>query len=180
MGPCAWLVALSCGLMGASTLRQEPARPALETRLEAADLDFLVGEWLGTLEYLDYQDNATRRKLAVTLNARRVAGTIEYQFLYTEPNGKLVEGDATRLTLTGNGVGLRLNDEPWTVAGKEIDPARKLYDVTLARDGMDGGKPARLRRTLNLKSETLTIRTEVQAENQEKPLLRNEYTLKKR
>jgi hypothetical protein len=148
-------------------------------RLSLDDLDFLAGKWAGSLEYLDYADGTTRRKITASLDCTRSDGALGYKFSYVEPGGKLVDGDAVKLTLHDGGAELRFNDERWRVAGKTAEKGGKRQ-IVLTRDGTDDKKPAEFRRVVTLDQETLTIRTEVKPEKAEKPFVRNEYVLKKR
>jgi hypothetical protein len=158
---------------------RDPAKPAADVRLAAGDLGFLEGKWVGALEYLDYSDRTSRRKIAAALGCKTVDGAVEYRFAYTEPNGKTVDGDPVRVTLAGDGARVRLNDEEWRVAGKLLDPKAEKYEVVLVRDGKDDGKPAELRRVIAREKGALAIRTEVRPDKAEESFVRNEYVLKK-
>lgn len=149
------------------------------SRLSPGDLDFLMGKWAGELEYLDFKDNQSRQKIKAMLHCDSAQGTVTYEFSYVKPNGKTVAGDPNKLRLAEDGRHLFVNDEPWIVAAKNIDTRAGKFRVVLSRDGTDNNKSAKLRRTLMLDGESLTIRTEVQHDTSDKPLVRNEYVLKK-
>ena len=162
-----------CSLLGLASARED------DVRLRPDDVEMFAGQWTGTLEYLDYSDNRTRQKLAVSLTSQKSGEGLEYRFSYVEPNGKKVEGDTTRLTLQENGRKLKINEEEWRVADIKRDAGRKL-EVVLTRQGMDNKKPAELRRSWIRARDTLTIRTEARTDKEEKSLVRNEYVLQKR
>jgi hypothetical protein len=149
------------------------------SRLAPGDLDFLVGKWVGTLEYLDYKDDRTKQTIKASLDCSAKDDGVAYRFSYVEPNGKALTGDSVKLTIAATGTSLLVNDEPWTVAATSIDKNERLWKVTFDRNGMENGKLAKLRRTLILNSDILTIRTEVQRDEGDKSLVRNEYVLKK-
>lgn len=148
--------------------------------LKPADLDFLLGDWSGKLEYLNYSDNKTKQTLAVTMKCETADGGPRYRFQYTEPNGKKVEGDATRVAIDPKGDFLKLGDEQWVIEKSTLDANAGKFAITLSRDGKDGDKPAKLRRVIAREKDKLTIRTEVSGGTDEPILVRNEYTLEKK
>jgi hypothetical protein len=159
------LASLVCLHVAAGARQQPPA-----------DFAFLVGEWEGKLEYLDYKDNKSRVTLGVTMSARAAGGGVEYAFVYTEPNGSKVEG---KPTLLRGAPGLaRFGEEEWQLLRAEADAAARHYQVALTRQGSDGGRPASLRRTFAFKDGELRIRNEARAEGSGDYTLRNEYTLR--
>lgn len=153
----------------------QPAAP----RLTPDDLRVLAGTWNGTLEYLDYSDNRTRRTIGASLDWKATGDAIEYRFSYVEPDGKAVAGDLVKLTLHDDGAEVRLNDERWRVAGKTTDAKAGKHEFVLTRAGKDNDQPAELRRVLTATRETLTIRTEAKAAKAVAAVVRNEYVLKK-
>jgi hypothetical protein len=151
-----------------------------EPMLAVDDLSFLVGNWAGRLEYLDYKDNKTRRQIEASLACKADGEGFVYRFSYIEPNGSKVEGDEVKLTLADRGRQLRLNDEQWRVTSKSIDRKTGKYEFVISRQGNDDNKPAELRRTIaSPEKGTLTIRTTVRPEGAKDWLVRNEYLLKK-
>jgi hypothetical protein len=159
---------------------QPPATTDATVRLNLDELNFLAGQWAGTLEYLDYKDGSTKYKIQASLDCKKSDGGLEYKFSYVEPNGKKVDGTAIKLTLHDGGAELRFSDERWRVVGKTVDATSGKREVIVARIGTDNEKPAQLRRIITLDKETLAIRTEVTPEKADKALVRNEYLLKKK
>lgn len=170
-------VVIAFAVLSATAAAQQAGKPAAP-RLAADDLAFLAGKWKGALEYLDFQDNKTKRKIGTSLDATSAKGALQYRFTYTEPNGKEVQGDVTKVTLKDGGAKVRFNDEEWQVAKAALDAKAGKYEVVLTRKGTDNKKAATLRRTLSREKDKLTIRTEVELEKA-KPFVRNEITLTK-
>jgi hypothetical protein len=140
------------------------------------DFKLMVGEWEGHLEYLDYSDNKTRVRLAVTLACVEAEGGIAYAFTYTEPNGRKVAGDRNALSVSAGRV--RINGDDWAVSRRE--GGGRPLTLVLTREGRDDDKPATLRRTLTLSAGELRISNEARAAGAADFVLRNEYELKRR
>lgn len=131
----------------------------------------LVGQWDGTLQYLDYQDNTTRTTIRATLDVARAGEALRYQFSYVEPNGRAVAGDVTMVSLSAAGAAVRFNNEEWSVDSSNATTLR------LSRRGTDNNRPARLERTYTRAGQTLRIRTDVYYEGSNVAVTRNEYAL---
>lgn len=162
----------------AQTEKSKLDKPA-SVQLSIDELSFLTGSWIGTLQYLDYSDDQTKRKLETSMECKKDSDAIEYKFSYIEPNGKKVDGDRTKLTLIENGTQLRLGTEQWRVVSKSIDSRSRTFSIVLSRVGTDNKKPAEFRRMITRNKDELSFRTEITYEKTEKPLVRNEYMLKK-
>ena len=104
--------------------------------------DFLLGEWDGELEYLDYGDNETRVTLPTWLVVRRAdtdAG-LELEFLFEEPDGSAVEGGERSYETED---GLHFGDL-WAVDALESPARDGSHRVILSRAGLDDERPATL------------------------------------
>ncbi len=81
------LVSLLCGWTFVGAATQKPAPPP-PPPLSANALDFLVGNWQGTLTYLDQRDNKSRNTIKATLDVARVGencGTNSRPSIQTAP-----------------------------------------------------------------------------------------------
>ena len=141
--------------------------------LTVADLNRLSGNWIGTLEYLDYKDNTSRTRLKTTLTCELAGNELQATFSYVEPSGKSVPGDPTKWMLIGDGSRIRIGTEEWALQ------SHSDTEWVLSRDGTDNNKPATLRRVISVRENRLQIRNEVRYSNAAESLTRNEYTLTK-
>jgi len=57
-----------------------------------SDFEGLIGNWQGSLTYLDYGDDKTRVSLETRLEAAIKGNELKMDFYYTEPNGEVVIG----------------------------------------------------------------------------------------
>ncbi|MBX7102679.1 MAG: hypothetical protein K1X57_01265 [Gemmataceae bacterium] len=139
--------------------------------LRPDDLSRLVGNWSGTLEYLDYTDDKSRSRLNTTLTCKLLGTELQTAFSYVEPSGKVVGGTPTTWALTAEGTRIRIGTEEWTVQ------SRTDSDWELTRDGTDNNKPAVIRRIVNVEGNSLRIRTDIHYSGSKGSLTRNEYIL---
>jgi hypothetical protein len=141
------------------------------------DFSFLVGEWDGELEYLDYQDNETLVRLPTTLRAELGDELDSYRMMYAyeEPGGGVVTSDDELVQADG---GVFMGDR-WTVEEYTADPAAGSHRVVLLQEGEDDGRPAWIRLTLSATEDELTMTKAVIYDGATESVQRNEYRLRK-
>lgn len=137
--------------------------------------DFLLGSWEGTLEYLDYSDDKTLVRLPTGLRCdRSEAGQgLNLRFSYEEPDGRTVFS-GERLFETDDGVffgGL------WHIVEWVEDPATGTYRLELSQEGEDNGRQARIRTSVSLQGDDLTITKSVRYTGSNEELQRHQYRL---
>lgn len=147
----------------------------ITSRLSLDDFKFIVGQWEGQLEYLDYRDGKSRVKLATTLDCKLSGEKLEYMFVYTEPNGSKVNGDPSNIKVDAGIV--MINGEAWQVTDSSKSEPRR---IVLTKEGKDNDKPAMQRRTFSLENGELRILNEVKPEGAQNYFVRNEMKFKRK
>ncbi len=163
---CAWT------FVGAATQKPAPPPPPLS----ANALDFLVGNWQGTLTYLDQRDNKSRNTIKATLDVTRVGEELRYQLSSVDPNGAPTAGEPTIVSV-GPADTVRFGKEDWRVVSTRRSPGRGSTEMRLGRTGTDNAKQARIERIYTRDGSTLRVRTEILPEEQGPRIIRNEYVL---
>lgn len=139
------------------------------------DFDFLLGDWEGELEYLDYQDDETLVRLPTTMRCEpsETGMSLMLAYTYGEPDGRRVDGrEALR---PADQEGELYFDGRWRVVEASFDPEADRYQVVLGREGMDNERPAVIRKTILLTGGELTITKEVLYDGESEYLQRNQH-----
>lgn len=143
----------------------------------------LAGRWTGTLEYRDYQDPTRRVSLPVILEVARDADGLELRYTYDDGPGKTVRS-TERMVLDVTVSTLRWGGPPpdslahWTVIVLGDAPGPGTIRFVASRDGLDDGRPARLRETFTIGRTDLHVLKEVR-EPGTMFTVRHQYRLKR-
>ncbi|MBS1493733.1 MAG: hypothetical protein JST55_09485 [Bacteroidetes bacterium] len=153
------------------------SQPKQEKMLER--LASLNGNWIGSLEYLDYGDNKSKTKLPTVCEAvYNKSGSDKYlsvKFIFDEGKGRTVTGE-----------------DAWTI----IDEKTFFYDSTnykitnfytqfdnnditvfeLEKDGMDNNKPCTIKQTFEIHNDSFFIKKEVKYSDAESYFVRHEFS----
>jgi hypothetical protein len=144
----------------------------------------LVGHWVGTLEYKDYQNPDRREVLPTVIDGTAIkSGGVALHFIYDDGPGKTVLGD-DRFIMTADARSL-----DWTGA-KESAPSifrvlslardsEKGFTMIVEQESEDDRAPATLRETLTFRGDSLTILKEVKPTGKAFSF-RHQYKLAKR
>lgn len=132
------------------------------------DLNMLLGEWTGSLTYMDYSSN---KPYTMPANVRVEQGKNEKQLLLfitypNEPNAN----SRNKITVSKNG--LQLNKKE--VTSKQIMPNQQVK-ITTEYEGKDNNQKALIKNIYLLGKNEFLIRKEVKFESSEDWLIRNEY-----
>jgi len=132
------------------------------------DLNMLLGEWTGTLTYIDYSSNkpfTMPAKLIVKQrqNENQLLLFISYP---KEPNANSKD----KIRISKDGSQLNKND----VKSKQRWPDGQVQ-ITTEYSGKDNNEKALIKNVYVLGKDQFVIRKEVKFENSEDWLLRNEY-----
>lgn len=163
------------GLVLVALLASVPAPGLAQDSLE--DFDFLLGDWEGELEYLDYKDDETLVRLPTTMRCEpsQTGRSLVLAYTYGEPDGRVVEGrEALR---PADREGELYFDGRWRVVEASFDPEGDRYQIVLSRDGMDSERPAVIRKTILLIGGELTITKAVLYGGESEYLQRNQHRL---
>lgn len=169
-----FIVTLSL-LFSSGLLLGQNNTPIQSNKIEIEDIDKLIGEWSGTLTYLDYSskkpysmpcDLITKKKK----NNRKIK--LKY-FYPKEPNansrGK-IKISRDRTVLNKKRIKSRIVDSKGNV---------KILVEYLGKDGNES-KKALIRNIYQIGNDTLIIRKEVKLEESEEWIMRNEFNFKKK
>lgn len=144
------------------------AAPSVSTR----DFKPVLGNWKGTLTYLDYTSGkpyTMPANITVSINAqnsKQLILAIEY------PNEPKANGNDT-LTISSDG---KMMDRDMVISKQK---SKGILEVITERNDVDGNekKKALIRHIYSVSKKMFTNRKEVKFEGEEKWILRNEYKM---
>ena len=146
-------------------------------KLSLDDLTFLVGDWRGHMEFLDYKDDSTVVKLSSELDFERKNDKYEYVFSYTQQNGNKVYDIKNTLEVKKNK--LVINNEEWKIKALTSENETISFHASLQMKGKDGDKPALIIYNLMLENKLLTMRKMVRYDGEKEFFVRNSYMVRK-
>lgn len=137
-----------------------------------ADLEPLLGEWTGSLTYVDYSSN---KPYTMPANLTVSQGKSEHQvsLMYTYPNEPKANSKG-KIKISDQGK--KLNNE--MIVSREV-LADGSVQVTTSYKGKDNNKEAMIKGVYVLGKAICVIRKEVKYDNSENWLKRNEYTFER-
>ena len=147
---------------------KQPPSKSVAATITSNDLKILVGEWEGTLTYIDYSSN---KPYTMPANLVIEHGRDEYQLKlsYIYPNEP--KANSTDM-ITVSKKGTQLNKREVKLKQSLSDQRINIITEYL---GKDNKRKAVIRNTYTLGEKQFTIRKEVQFENSDQWLKRNEY-----
>jgi len=146
-------------------------------KLTLDDLSFLVGEWNGYLEQLEYEDDSTVIKLPSELDFERKKEKYEYVFSYTQPNGNKIYNIKNTLVVKKNK--LLINNEEWKIKIFTRENDSISFHASLQVKENDGDKPAVIVYNLTLENKLLTMRKMVKYKGEDEFFVRSSYVMSK-
>ncbi|NNC83718.1 MAG: hypothetical protein HKN79_09075 [Flavobacteriales bacterium] len=139
-----------------------------QDRITADDLQSILGEWQGTITYLDYQSN---EPFSMPAELSVEPGKDEYTLVLNNiyPNEPKAN-NSEKLKVSNDG----------TVINKEKLISRKELEdgsirIQAERSGKDDGRKARIRHTYIIGSDSFLIRKDVRFDGGEEWIMRSEY-----
>jgi hypothetical protein len=131
-----------------------------------------VGEWKGTLTYLDYQ---TQEPFIMPANLRIENGKNKYQFKLSLDYPKEPKANSTdKIKISKDGTKINKAD---VISNRKI--SEEKFEIVTEYSGKDNNKKAEIRVIYIIGKTQLIIRKEVKFENTENWILRNEYNYKR-
>lgn len=166
------ILILTTVLLAAEIYGQDTISTPDETIITSGDLKNLIGEWTGTLTYLDYSSN---KPYSMPANLIVKQGGNENQYLLSTnyPNEPKANSKG-KITVSKNGKQLNKKD----LKSKERLPDGQIQLIT-EYVGKDNNKKAFIRNIYILGEKQFIIRKEVRFENTNEWLKRNEYNYKR-
>ncbi len=135
-------------------------------------LEHTIGEWKGSLTYLDYQTN---EPYTMPVNLRIENGKNRYQFkLFLEFPDEPSANSTDKIKLSKDGTKINKTD---VISNKKI--SEEEFEIITEYSGNDNNEKAKIRVIYTIGKTELNIRKEVKFENTEKWILRNEYNYKR-
>ena len=136
------------------------------------DLKIILGEWTGTLTYVDYRTNKPYT-MPSNVDVKQGKNDKHLLLLFTYPNEPNANSK-DKIKISKNG--LKLNK-------KDVRSKQKMSDeqiqITTEYSGKDNNKQALIRNVYILGDKEFVIRKEVKFENSNEWIKRNEYNFKR-
>jgi hypothetical protein len=143
-----------------------------QTTISSADFIPLIGNWSGTLTYLNYSDG-TPFSMPVELRIVQTEETNKFTFYFSFPDEPQANSEETVSISDG---GTMINSEP--IISKQRLEGGNLEIVTESK-GTDDELPATIRQTYIIGADVFVTRKDVQFVGQDEWLNRNEFNFKK-
>ena len=138
----------------------------------ADDLAPLLGEWKGSLTYVDYSSNKPYT-MPANLTVKQGKSTNQMTLMYTYPNEPKANSKGKLKISDG---GKRLNNE--MIISREVLEDGSVQVIT-SYEGKDNNKEAMMKGVYVLGASKCIIRKEVKYTDAEQWLKRNEYTFQR-
>ena len=135
-------------------------------------LEKAIGEWKGTLTYLDYQ---TKEPFTMPANLRIENGKNKYQFKLSLEYPKEPKANSTdKIKISKDGTKINKAN---VISNRKI--SEEEFEIITEYLGKDNNKKTKIRIIYILGKTQLIIRKEVKLKNTENWTLRNEYNYKR-
>lgn len=136
---------------------------------------FMQGNWIGVLEYTDYQDDKSKVQLKTTVTYALQFDKIISQYTFTEPDGSLVY-DKGQISLSKKGDMVNFGGEKLKIVkALTASGARQEGILVLEGAGEDNNKKATIRETIHYSKDSLRILKEIKYDGEALFLNRHEY-----
>ncbi len=142
--------------------------------VELKDLELLLGNWRGELEYLDYGDEESRITLLMRAVFTAEAQQIRFEYFFEEPGGREA-ADAGTIAPVSGGTKLRLGDDVLEIVTMQVQPDKARF-IFRSR-GQDNGRNARFETTIEVDPGHLLVSKQVTLEAGGRTFVRNSYRL---
>lgn len=140
-----------------------------QNKITSQDLKILIGEWTGTLTYMDY---STNEPFTMPANVTVKEGKNENQlFLFNEYPNEPQANDKSKVTISKDGKAINGNN---LLSKKQLDTGETQF--TTESEGKDDNKKALIRNVYVIGEKSFIIRKEVKFENKDNWLMRNEFS----
>ena len=146
--------------------------PQAQNTVSAKDLEPLLGEWTGSLTYVDYSSNKPYT-MPASLTVSRGKSEQQVSLMYTYPNEPSANSKG-KLKISDQGK--KLNNE--RIVSREVLSDGSVQ-VTTSYKGKDNNREAMIKGVYVLGKAICVIRKEVKYDNSENWLKRNEYTFER-
>lgn len=144
-----------------------------QTKISSDELEMLIGDWTGSLTYVDYSSS---KPFTMPANVTVEQGKNENQFIlfYEYPNEPKANSKE-KVTISYKGSKVNGND---LISKKSLDEGETQF--TTESPGKDNNKKALIRNIYVVGEERFIIRKEVKFEGSEDWLERNEFSFKRK
>ncbi|MBT8375503.1 MAG: hypothetical protein KJO22_01415 [Bacteroidia bacterium] len=159
-------------LLTCQVFAQQSNSATTEKTITYDDIAIVLGDWTGSLTYIDYSSNEPYTMPAdVTVKQGKNKTKVSLNFKYpNEPNAN----SQGKISISKKGD--KMNNE--TIVSKRILSNEQLEIITEYK-GKDNKKKALIKNTYILGSKQFVIRKEVKFENSNEWMMRNEYSFKR-
>ncbi len=141
--------------------------------LTNSDLSPLLGNWTGTLSYLDYSDDSSRVVLDARMTARVDDGVFKMKTTVAEQNGTEQTTEST-WSVSKDGRKMVLDGKSWFVSDKKTTDNGTT--IVFQAPGLDNNKPAQIMNVLYIgHGDSCIWRKQVLYDGGGHEFVRNEY-----
>jgi hypothetical protein len=145
------------------------------SQIKIENFAFMQGNWVGVLEYTDYQDDKSKVQLKTNAFFAQQFDKIVSQYTYVEPDGSLVY-DKGQITIAKKGDMINFSGEKLKIIkNTSRQDSSGEGALILEGQGEDNNKKATIRETIYYSKDSLSLLKEVKYEGEKAFLNRHEY-----
>ncbi|MEQ8713142.1 MAG: hypothetical protein RIC80_08990 [Cyclobacteriaceae bacterium] len=145
-----------------------------QAQLTTDNLNAIVGEWTGTLTYLNYRDDKTLVTLPVEVTATNAGKSIDLIMIFEEPGGG-TERRTDKIKLKKNQI---VFSGDWDLGGATVQD-NNHWEVEMSKEGMDNNLKSDFLQIMKVTNDDILITKKVRYRGGEF-FMRNEYKLKRK
>jgi hypothetical protein len=139
-----------------------------QTKVTPEDLKLGIGNWEGSITYLDYKSN---KPFTMPANLSVKQGKNENSLVLKNVYPKEPKANnSSKIKITKNGLLLNKNR---VISREELE--NRLLQIQTEHEGKDDGKESRIRYTYSIGSDVFIVRKEVKFEKVDNWIKRSEY-----
>ena len=146
-----------------------------QAQLSTDNLSAIVGEWTGTLTYLNYSDDKTLVTLPVEIIATDAGKAIDLLMIFTEPGGG-TERRSDKIKLKKKQI---VFSGDWDLGEAKVQDMNN-WEVEMSKEGLDNNLKANFLQIMRVSGDDILITKKVRYRGEEEYFMRNEYKLKRK
>ncbi|MCB9357427.1 MAG: hypothetical protein H6505_02550 [Calditrichaeota bacterium] len=145
--------------------------------VEPTDLYSMIGEWEGTLTYVDPADDTTHVTVAATFSADTSAGKLVTRLIYPYA-GERDSVEWSTMELVADGRRIIVNDKTWFISTRRV--TQNGLTIVYQSSGQDNNRTAHITRGFFVGAQdTLLLTKQVLYQNAAKDIMRQRFGFKR-